>query len=49
MSEEVLVVFEHLFEAVEVEAISDIFFVNFAEEGVVFQAAEPVDPTVVVV
>ena len=32
----VLVVFEHLFEAVQIEAISDVLFVYFAEEGVVF-------------
>lgn len=41
--------FKHLLESVKVEAISYVFFVNFAEEGVVFEAAEPVDPPVLLV
>ena len=42
----VLIVIEHLFESVEVEAISDVLLVHFAEELVVFEVAEPADPSV---
>lgn len=36
MREQILVVVEHLFEAIEVEAVADILFIDFAEELVVF-------------
>ena len=42
----VLIVIEHLFESVEVEAVSDVLLVHFAEELVVFEVAEPADPSV---
>ena len=42
----VLIVIEHLFESVEVEAVSDVLLVHFAEELVVFKVAEPADPSV---
>jgi hypothetical protein len=42
----VLVVVEHLLEAVEVEAVADVLLVDLAEELVVFQTAEPADPPV---
>jgi hypothetical protein len=41
-----LIVVEHLFETVEVEAVADVLFIYFAEELVVLQVAEPVYPTV---
>ena len=37
---------EHLFEAVEVEAVADVLLVHAAEELVVLQVAEPVYPPV---
>lgn len=40
----VLVVVKHLLEPVEVEAVGDVLFVDLAEELVVFDCAEPVDP-----
>ena len=40
----VLVVVEHWFESVEVEIVPDVVLVDPAEELVVFQSAEPVDP-----
>ncbi len=42
----VLVVVEHLLEAVEVEAVADVLLIYFAEELVVLQVAEPADPPV---
>ena len=39
--------FEHLFEAIEVEAVPDVVLVDSAEEGVVFEVAEPADPAIV--
>ena len=38
---------EHLFESVEVEAVPDVVLVDSAEEGVVFEVAEPADPAVI--
>lgn len=35
---------EHLFDAVKIEVIADVLFVDFAEELVVFEIAEPADP-----
>ena len=35
---------EHLFEAVEVEAVADEVLLDLAEEVVVLKAAEPLDP-----
>lgn len=35
---------EHLLDPVEVEVIADVLLINFAEELVVLEAAEPVDP-----
>ena len=43
----VLVVLEHLFEAVEVETIANVVLVDPGEKGVVFEVAEPADPAVV--
>ena len=40
----VLVVTEHLLESVEVEVVGDVLFVDLAEELVVFNSTEPVDP-----
>ena len=40
----VLVVIEHLLESVEVEVVGDVLFVDLAEELVVFNSTEPVDP-----
>ena len=37
---------EHGFEAVKVEAVTDVLFVDFAEELVVLKPAEPADPAV---
>jgi hypothetical protein len=37
---------EHLLEAVEVEAIPDVLLVDLAEELVILEAAEPVDPAI---
>ena len=42
----VLIVVEHLLESVEVEAIPDVLLVNFAEELVILEVAEPADPAV---
>lgn len=41
-----LIMVEHLLEAVEVETISNILFVYFAEELMVLQVAEPTDPPI---
>jgi hypothetical protein len=35
---------EHLLDSVEVEIITNILFIDFAEELVVFEIAEPADP-----
>ena len=40
-----LVVREELFEAVKVEAVLDVVHIDLAEEVMVFQIAEPRDPT----
>ena len=37
---------EELLEAVQVEAVADVFLVHAAEELVVLQVAEPADPAV---
>ena len=42
-----LIVLEHLLEAVEVETIPDVVLVYPAEVSVVLEVAEPADPTVV--
>jgi hypothetical protein len=44
MSNGVRVLGDSFFESVEVELIFDEVFVDFAEEAVVFQSAEPLDP-----
>ncbi len=41
-----LVVIEHLLQAVEVKAISDVLLVYLAEELMVFEIAKPTYPTV---
>jgi len=41
---EVRILGDPFLESVEVELILDEFFVDFAEEEVVFQPAEPLDP-----
>ena len=41
-----LIMIEHLLEAVKIEAVADILLVDFAEELVVFQTAEPTDPSI---
>jgi hypothetical protein len=46
MGEKILEVVEHLLEAVKIEAVADILLVDFAEELVVFQTAEPTDPSI---
>jgi len=38
---------EHLLQSVEIELVSDIFVVHFAEEAVVVDRAEPLDPSAV--
>lgn len=35
---------EHLLDAIEIEIIADVLLVDFAEELVVFEVAEPADP-----
>jgi hypothetical protein len=37
---------KHLFQSVKIEAVTDVLFVNFAEELMVLQVAEPADPSV---
>ena len=44
MIKRVLVMIEHLFDAIEIEIIADVLLVDFAEELVVFEVAEPADP-----
>jgi hypothetical protein len=44
---DLLIVLEHLFEAVEVETIPDVVLVYPAEVSVVLEVAEPADPAVV--
>jgi hypothetical protein len=44
---QVLIVFKHLFESIEVERVADVVFVDAAEVSVVFEVAEPADPAVV--
>jgi hypothetical protein len=44
MERGVLVLGDPFLESVEVEFIFDVFFVDFAEEDVVLEAAEPLDP-----
>jgi hypothetical protein len=39
-------VIEYLFEAVEIEAISYVFFIYSTEELMVFKIAKPVDPPI---
>jgi hypothetical protein len=46
MGEKVLEVVEHLLEAIEIEAVADVLLVNFTEELMVFQTAEPTDPSI---
>lgn len=41
----ILVMVEHLFESIQIESIGDVVVVHFAEELMVFQTDEPVDPT----
>ena len=38
---------EHLLEAVKIEAVSDVLFVHFGEEGVVVKGTEPANPAIV--
>jgi hypothetical protein len=40
-----LVVREELLESVEIEAVLDVLDINFAKEVMVFQIAEPGDPS----
>lgn len=35
---------EELFNSVEVEVVTDVLFINFAEELVVFEITKPADP-----
>lgn len=42
-----LIVIEFLLDAVEVEVVADEFVVDLAEELVVFEVAEPLDPAAV--
>lgn len=44
MIQRVLVMIEHLLDAIEIEIIADVLLVDFAEELVVFEVAEPADP-----
>lgn len=46
MERGLLIMVEHLFESVEVEAIANVLFVDPAEELVVLEVAEPVDPAI---
>jgi len=41
---QVPVIIEHLLDAVEVEVVADVLLVDFAEELVVLQVAEPAYP-----
>lgn len=38
---------KHLFESVQIEAVPDVLLVNFGEEGVILQGAEPADPAII--
>lgn len=38
-----------LFESVKVEAIAYVLLVYLAEEGVILEAAEPIDPAILLV
>ena len=46
VGEMVLIVVKHLLESVEIETISDVLLIDFAEELMVFEVAEPADPAV---
>ena len=35
---------EQLFDAIEVEVVADVLFVDFTEELVILEVAEPTDP-----
>lgn len=37
---------EHLFQSVEVETVTDVLFINFAEKLMVFEPTEPTYPAV---
>jgi hypothetical protein len=35
---------EHLFNPIKIEVVADVFFVDFAEELMILEVAEPADP-----
>lgn len=43
---EILIVVEHVFETIEVETISDVLLIDFAEKLVIFEIAKPADPAI---
>ena len=45
MSGLVLVFVDFFFESIEIELVFDEIFVNFAEEDMVFESAEPLNPS----
>ena len=44
--EDVLIVIEHLFQSIEVEAISDVLFIYLAKELMILEVAEPAYPSI---
>lgn len=42
----ILVVIKHLFESIEIEAISNVFLIDLTEKLMIFEITEPTDPSV---
>ena len=46
VSQNILIMIEHLFESAQVEAISNVLLVHLAEKLMVLKVAEPADPPI---